>query len=34
LLVSTAIEPVTASWFALGALTYTNPYDLRLPLDP
>ncbi len=34
MMVSTATEPVTASWFILGLLTYLDQYDTRLPLDP
>ena len=34
LMVSTASEPVTASWFVLGLLTYLDQYDTRLAVDP
>ena len=34
LMVSTATEPVTASWFVLGLLTYLDQYDTRLPKTP
>jgi GH15 family glucan-1,4-alpha-glucosidase len=34
MMVSTASEPVTASWFVLGLLAYLDQYDTRLPVDP
>lgn len=30
-LISTAVEPVTGSWFQMAVLTYLNRFDPRLP---